>query len=90
MVEPRRVHWVATKHVLSYLWGTMDYRFNYVRGDGVILTCYTDSYWAGCVVDRKTTSGCFFGLGSIIVSWFCQKKNSMALNYVEDEYMASS
>jgi hypothetical protein len=35
MVEPRRVHWVATKHVLRYLCGTVDYGLDYLRGDGV-------------------------------------------------------
>ena len=49
MVEPRRVHWVATKHVLRYLCGTIDYGLDYQRGDGVRLVGYTDSYWTGCV-----------------------------------------
>ena len=35
MVEPRRVHWIATKHVLRYIAGTVDYGLCYVRGDGV-------------------------------------------------------
>ena len=29
MVEPRRVHWVAVKHVLRDLQGTMDYGLDY-------------------------------------------------------------
>ena len=29
MVEPRRVHWVATKHVLRYLCGMVDYGLDY-------------------------------------------------------------
>jgi hypothetical protein len=63
MVEPRRVHWVAAKHVLRYLCGTVDYGLDYLRGDGVRLVGYTDSNWAGCVGDRKSTSGCCFRLG---------------------------
>ena len=35
MVEPRRVHWVVEKHVLMYIFGTMDYDLDYLRGDGV-------------------------------------------------------
>jgi hypothetical protein len=73
MVEPRRVPWVATKHVLRYLCGTVDYGLDYQRGDGVRLVGYTDSDWAGCVSDRKSTSGCRFGLGSAMVSWFSWK-----------------
>jgi hypothetical protein len=90
MVEPRRVHWVATKHVLRYLCGTVDHGLDYQRGDGVHLVGYTDSDWAGCVSDRKSTLGCCFGLGSKIVSWFSRKKNSVALSSTEAEYMEAS
>jgi hypothetical protein len=87
MVEPRRVHWVATKRVLKYLCGTVDYVLDYQRGDGVNLVGYTDSDWAGCVSDRKSTSGCCFGLCSVVVSWFSGKKKSVALSSAEAEYM---
>ena len=55
MVEPRRVHWVAAKHVLRYLQGTLDYGLDYRQGDGIRLARYTDSDWAGCAFDRKST-----------------------------------
>jgi hypothetical protein len=37
MVEPRRVHWVATKHVLRYLHGTVDFGLRYLKVGGVQL-----------------------------------------------------
>ena len=43
MVEPRRVHWSATKHILRYIAGTVDYGLDYVRGDGVRLVRYSYS-----------------------------------------------
>ena len=51
MVELRRVHWVATKLVLKYLAGTMDYGMDYRRSNGVSLIDFIDSDWAGSVVD---------------------------------------
>jgi hypothetical protein len=51
------VHWVATKHVLRYLCGTIDYGLNYQRGDGVRLVGYTDSDWEGCVVTGRVLLG---------------------------------
>jgi hypothetical protein len=59
---------VATKHVLRYLCGMIDYGLDYHRGYGVHLVGYTDSDWAGFVSDRKITSGYCFGLGSTVVS----------------------
>jgi len=37
MVEPRQIHWVATKHVLRYLHGTVGYGLRYVLGGEVKL-----------------------------------------------------
>lgn len=90
MVEPRRVHWVVVKHVLHYLQGTLDYGLDYRHGDGVRLAGYTDSDWAGCASDRKNTSGCCFGLGSTVVSWFGRKRKLVALSSSEVEYIATS
>jgi hypothetical protein len=90
MVEPRSVHMVGAKHVLRYVAGTVDYGLDYVKGDGVSLVGYTDSDWAGCVADRKSTSRCCFSLRSGLVSWFSQKQKSFALSSVEAEYMAIS
>jgi hypothetical protein len=84
------VHWVAAKHVLKYLCGTVDYGLDCQRGDGVRLVGYTDLDWTGCVNDRKSTLGCCFGLGSTVVSWFSRKQKSVALSFAEDEYMAAS
>ena len=90
MVEPRSVHWVATKHVLRYLSGTVDFGLDYKKSEGIILVSYTDSNWAGSVADRKSTSECCFSLGLAAVSWFSRKHKSVALSSVEAEYMAAS
>eukprot|EP00253_Pinus_taeda_P021492 PITA_21492 len=70
--------------------GTVDYGLDYRQGDGVRLVGYADSDWAGCASDRKSTSGCCFGLGSAVVSWFSRKQQSVALSSAEAEYMAAS
>ena len=90
MVEPQRVHWIAAKHVLRYIVGMVDYGLHYVRGDGIRLVGYSDSDWAGCASDQKSTSGCCFGLGLAFVSWFDKKQKSVVLSSVEAEYMATS
>ena len=51
MVEPRSVHWVAAKHVLRYLVGIVDYGLDYRRSYEVSLIGFTNSDWAGSVVD---------------------------------------
>ena len=75
MCEPMRVHWVAAKHILWYFQGTVEYGLDYRQGDGVRLVGYTDSNWVGCASNRKSTSGCCFGLGSIVLLWFSQKQH---------------
>ena len=51
---------------------------------------YTDANCAGSVVDRKSTSGCCFTLGSASISWMSRKQNSVALSTVEAGYIVAS
>jgi hypothetical protein len=90
MVEPGSVHMVGEKRILIYVYGTVDYGLDYVRGDGVSLVGYTDSEWAGCAANKKITSGCCFSLGSGLVSWFSQNQKLVSLSSAEAEYMAAS
>ena len=63
MVEPHHIHWIGAKNPLRYLWGTINHGLRYTNGN-MRLHGYTDVDWAGSVVDRKSTSGCCFTLGS--------------------------
>ena len=88
MVEPRHVHMIATKHVLRYLRGTIGYGLRYVSDEEVKLHGYIDSDWVGSAVDRKSTLGFWFSLGSGMISWFC-RKHTLALSIAEAEYIAA-
>jgi hypothetical protein len=90
MVESRHVHWVAAKHVLRYLRGTVGYGLRYVSGGEVRLQGYNDYDWARSAVDRKSTSRCYFSLGSTMISWFSRKQTFVALSTAEAEYIAAS
>jgi hypothetical protein len=88
LVEPRRVHLVAAKHVMRYLKGTLDCGLSYNDHD-FKLSGYTDSDWAGSVSERKSTSRCCFSLGSAMISWQSRKQSSIALSTTEAEYIAA-
>ena len=73
LVKPRRVHLIAANHVMKYLKGTIDLGIYYGRDHDYKLYGYKDSNWTGTTVDRKSTlGGCYF-LGSAMISWFSKK-----------------
>ena len=43
MVEPKRAHWAAAKHVLRYLQGTIELGLKYTRDNDVMLSGFTDA-----------------------------------------------
>jgi hypothetical protein len=89
LVEPRRVHLVAAKHVMRYLKGTIDYGLSYDGDHDFTLSGYTDANWARSVSNRKSTSGCCFSLGSAMISWQSRKQSSIALSTAEAEYIVA-
>jgi hypothetical protein len=89
LVEPRRVHLVAAKHVMRYLKGTIDYGLNYDGDHNFTLSGYIDADWVGSVSGRKNTSGCCFSLGSAMISWQSRKQSSISLSTTEAEYIVA-
>ena len=41
-------------------------------------------------MDRKSTLGCCFNMGSGVVSWYNRKQKFFALSFAEAKYMATS
>ena len=89
LTDPRHVHLTATKHILRYLKGTVDYGLKYDVNQKINLEGYVDSDWAGSAIDRKSTSGCFFSMGSGMISWFSKNQSCVALSTAEAEYVAA-
>lgn len=85
--EPR--HYAAAKRVLRYLKGSKHPRLRYNADDMELpLKGYTDSDWAGNVVDRTSTSGYLWTLSGAPISWSAKKQTSIALSSTEAEYVA--
>ena len=79
MVEPRRAHWAAAKHVLRYLQGTIELGLKYTCTNDIRLSGFTNADWAGSLVDRKSTSGYCFNIGLGMTSWCSKKQKYVAL-----------
>ena len=83
LTDPRNVHLMAAKHILRYPRGTVDYGLKYEANQKINLEGYVDSDWAGSAIDRKSTLGCCFNMGSGVISCFSRKQTCVALTNAE-------
>ena len=74
MQSPTLNHMGAAKKVLRYLQGTLDYEILYQPMKDSKLVGFSDSDWAGCLDDIRSTSSYVFSLGSGICSWSSKKQ----------------
>lgn len=86
---PKESHVSAVKRIFRYLHGTINLGLWYPKGSEMSLISYSDADFAGCRIDRKSTSGTCHFLGSSLVSWASKKQNSVALSTTEAEYIAA-
>jgi hypothetical protein len=87
--DPKEIHLRAVKRIMRYLVNTPYFVLWYPRGSTFDLIEYSDADYAGCKVDRKSTSGTCQFLGRSLVSWASKKQNSVALSTTEAEYIAT-
>ena len=69
--------------------GTVDYGLKYEANQKINLEGYVDSDWEGSAIDRKSTLGCCFSMGSGVISWFSRKQSCVALSTAEAEYVVA-
>jgi hypothetical protein len=65
------------------------YRITYSPSPPLGALSYSDADWAGCKINRKSTSGTCQFLGRSMVSWASKKQNFVALSTTEAEYIAA-
>jgi hypothetical protein len=63
--------------------------FGTPKGSTFDLIGYSDADYAGCKIDRKSTSGTCQFLERSLMSWASKKQNSVALSTAEAEYIAA-
>ncbi|XP_033513191.1 secreted RxLR effector protein 161-like [Nicotiana tomentosiformis] len=88
--NPKESHLKTAKRILRYLKGTQDLVLYYPSRDNFDLIGYVDADYACDLVDRKSTSGMAYFLGSCLISWGIRKQNSVALSTAEAEYVAAA
>ena len=87
--NPKKSHFKAAKRILKYLKGTTNVGLWYPSHYPIHLIGYSDSDFAGCKLDRKSTSGTCHLLGSSLISWHSKKQACVALSTAEVEYIAA-
>ncbi|XP_019183636.1 PREDICTED: uncharacterized protein LOC109178458 [Ipomoea nil] len=86
MQTPTDEHWGLLKRVLRYVKGTQEFGLKLSASPSADIHAYSDSDWAGCPIDRKSTSGYAVFLGSNLVSWVSRKQRTVARSSTEAEY----
>ncbi|KAI3769208.1 hypothetical protein L6452_00308 [Arctium lappa] len=87
---PKESHLAAVKRIFRYLKGTADLGLWYPKDTGFQLTAYSDADHAGCMLDRKSTSGHIQFLGDKLVSWASKKQLCVSTSTGEAEYVAAA
>ncbi|XP_031091065.1 uncharacterized protein LOC115996058 [Ipomoea triloba] len=61
--QPKESHFLATKKIIRYLKSTINVGLWYPKEGNFELTGFSDADFAGCKIDRKSTSGTYQFLG---------------------------
>jgi hypothetical protein len=74
---------------MKYLVYTPKFGLWYLKGSIFDLIGYYNADYAGCKIDRRSTSGTCQFLGRSLVSWASKKQNSVALSTAKVEYIVA-
>jgi hypothetical protein len=88
--SPRTSHRQVVKRIFRYLRHTPDFGLWYSASSSLVIHDFSDMDFAGCRLDRKSTSGTYQFLGYSLVSWSFRKQSSVAQSTTKAEYVAAA
>jgi hypothetical protein len=83
---PTMVHWMAVKRILRYVHGTLKLGLIISPDKSTLVSVFSYVDWAGCVDDRRSTSGFAVYLGHNLVSRSARKQATVSRSNIEAEY----
>ena len=86
---PKESHLKVVKRILRYLCGTLKYGIWFSKESDCSLVGYSDSDFASCKSDRKSTSRTCHFYSNSLVSWHNKKQVSVALSTAKEEYVVA-
>lgn len=84
--NPTTVHWAATKRILRYLKGALNYGLTFTPLSQFDIISFTDADRVGSVDDRRSTGGYAIYYGKNLVSWLAKKQPTVARSSTEAEF----
>ncbi|GKB60870.1 hypothetical protein Tco_0917056 [Tanacetum coccineum] len=88
--NPKESYLVVVKRIFMYLKRTPNLNLWYPKGSCFDLKSYSDSDYAGCNLDRKSTLGGCQILGGKLVCWSAKKQSSVAMSSALVEYVVAA
>ena len=85
---PTTVHWTGAKHIARYVKHTLSIGLNFSKSSSTLVSAFSDSDWAGCLDDRRSTSGFAIFFGPNLISWCARKHATVSRSSTEAEYKA--
>jgi hypothetical protein len=86
MHSPSNIHWTTVKHILRYLNGSSTHGLTLQASQSMHLHAYSDSDWASCPDDRRSTTGFCVFLGASLISWSSKKQQIVSRSSTDVEY----
>jgi len=86
--NPNEAHYETAKRILKYLKRKINVGLWYPGNSKISLSGFSYSDYAGCKLDKKSTSGTCHLLGSSLISWNSKNQAYMSLSTTKAEDIA--
>ena len=75
---PTTVHMTAAKRIVRYVKSTLNVGLNFSKSSSTLISAFSDSDWAGCPDDRRSTGGFEVFVGPNLISWSARKQATVS------------